>query len=113
MKVLVTGAAGFIGFHVTRRLLARGDHVTGLDNVNSYYDVTLKEKRIDLLSDSQAFKFVKASLQDRQAMQSEFDRGKFEVVIHLAAQAGVRYSIQNPHEYVSSNVEGFLNILEG
>src|SRR5690242_16294973 len=112
MKILVTGAAGFIGFHVSRRLLDRGDEVTGLDNVNPYYDVALKEARLDQLRQAPAFTFVRASLEDQQAVVSAFEKRSCDAVVHLAAQAGVRYSIQNPRAYVDSNVVGFLNVLE-
>jgi UDP-glucuronate 4-epimerase len=110
-KILVTGAAGFIGFHLCRRLLERGDEVTGLDNMNPYYDVTLKEARLSLLK-RENFHFVHADLADRTAMQKLFETRRPEVVVNLAAQAGVRYSLENPHAYVESNVVGFLNILE-
>jgi UDP-glucuronate 4-epimerase len=110
-KILVTGAAGFIGFHVTRRLLARGDEVTGLDNLNSYYDVSLKEARLRVLEKEAGFRFVKLDLSDRAGLERVFDTG-FDMVIHLAAQAGVRYSLSDPHAYVDSNITGFLNILD-
>jgi UDP-glucuronate 4-epimerase len=110
-KILVTGAAGFIGFHVTRRLLARGDEVTGLDNLNSYYDVSLKEARLRVLQKEAGFRFVKLDLSDRAGLERVFDTG-FDMVIHLAAQAGVRYSLSDPHAYVDSNITGFLNILD-
>jgi len=113
MNVLVTGAAGFIGFHVCRRLLERGDCVTGLDNMNDYYDVSLKEARLGLLQTHADFRFVKTDLADRQEMERLFRDGKFDKVVNLAAQAGVRYSLQNPHAYIDSNIQGFLNILEG
>jgi UDP-glucuronate 4-epimerase len=113
MKILVTGAAGFIGFHVAQILLARGDEVVGLDNLNDYYDVTLKEARLDRLKKSSNFRFVKLDLADRQKMADLFKREKFQRVINLAAQAGVRYSIQNPLAYIDSNVVGFANVLEG
>jgi UDP-glucuronate 4-epimerase len=112
-KFLVTGAAGFIGFHVSRRLLDRGDEVVGLDNVNDYYDVRLKHARLAQLEGQARFRFVKADLADRAALQQVFESERLEVVIHLAAQAGVRYSLENPHAYVDSNLVGFINILEG
>lgn len=113
MKVLVTGAAGFIGFHVAQILLARGDEVVGLDNLNDYYDVTLKQARLDMLKRSSNFRFVKLDLADRVAIPELFAKERFNRVVHLAAQAGVRYSIQNPLAYIDSNVVGFANILEG
>lgn len=113
MKVLVTGAAGFIGYHVARLLLERGDEVVGLDNLNDYYDVTLKEARLAQLQSIAGFEFARIDLADRPAMEALFASGRFERVIHLAAQAGVRYSIENPHSYVDSNVVGTLNVLEG
>ena len=113
MKILVTGAAGFIGFHTARALLDRGDHVVGLDNLNDYYDVTLKQARLAQLEGRNGFNFAKIDLADRSAMEDLFAHEKFDRVIHLAAQAGVRYSIENPHAYVNSNLTGFMNILEG
>ena len=113
MKILVTGAAGFIGFHTSQILLARGDQVVGLDNLNDYYDVTLKEARLGILKRSPNFSFVKLDLADRPGMAELFAREKFDRVINLAAQAGVRYSIQNPLAYIDSNVVGFANVLEG
>jgi UDP-glucuronate 4-epimerase len=113
MKILVTGAAGFIGFHTARALLNRGDHVVGLDNLNDYYDVTLKQARLEQLEGRNGFNFAKIDLSNRSAMEDLFAREKFDRVIHLAAQAGVRYSIENPHAYVNSNLTGFMNILEG
>ena len=110
---LVTGAAGFIGFHVARRLIERGDQVIGLDNVNDYYDVRLKEARLALLSPLNGFQFVKLDLANRQGMKELFLEYPIRRVVHLAAQAGVRYSLINPHAYTDSNIEGFLNILEG
>ena len=112
MKVLVTGAAGFIGYHVAQVLLERGDTVVGLDNLNDYYDVTLKEARLARLQPHERFRFEHVDVADRPAMERVFGDG-FDRVIHLAAQAGVRYSIENPHSYVDSNVVGFMNILEG
>ena len=113
MKILVTGAAGFIGFHTAAKLLARGDGVVGLDNLNDYYDVRLKEARLAQLEKEPGFRFVKLDLADRAGVSGLFAREKFERVIHLGAQAGVRYSIQNPLAYVDSNVIGTANVLEG
>ena len=113
MKVLVTGAAGFIGSHVCHYLLDRGDEVVGLDNLNDYYDVSLKEARLARLEPKQGFTFAKLDLADREGMAALFKRERFDRVVNLAAQAGVRYSLENPHSYVDSNVTGFLNILEG
>ncbi len=113
MKILLTGAAGFIGMTTSLRLLARGDQVVGLDNLNDYYDVTLKQRRLDRLTPSANFQFVKMDVADRAGVAELFANGKFDRVIHLAAQAGVRYSLQNPHAYIDSNLEGFINILEG
>ncbi|MBI3303967.1 MAG: NAD-dependent epimerase [Deltaproteobacteria bacterium] len=113
MHILVTGVAGFIGFHVAQRLLARGDTVVGLDNVNSYYDVRLKEARLALLAGNKRFSFVRLDLADRDGMAAVFARERPERVVHLAAQAGVRYSLTNPHAYIDSNLVGFLHILEG
>ena len=113
MKFLVTGAAGFIGFHVSERLLAAGHQVIGIDNLNDYYDVNLKLARLDLLKPHSRFQFEKIDLADRSAMEQLFATHQFERVIHLAAQAGVRYSIDNPHAYADSNLIGHLNVLEG
>jgi UDP-glucuronate 4-epimerase len=113
MKILVTGAAGFIGFHTSKQLLERGDTVVGLDNFNDYYDVNLKEARAAILDDYDAFSMARISLEDREAMESLFAKESFDKVIHLAAQAGVRYSIENPHSYIESNIVGTLHILEG
>jgi UDP-glucuronate 4-epimerase len=113
MKVLVTGAAGFIGSHTAERLLARGDFVVGLDNLNNYYDVTLKLARLERLTASSRFRFAKLDLADRSAMPELFAREKFDRVVHLGAQAGVRYSLENPLAYVDSNVVGTANVLEG
>ena len=113
MKILLTGAAGFIGMTTSLRLLARGDQVVGLDNLNDYYDVRLKRDRLARLTPHAGFNFVKADVADRAAMEQLFADGQFDRVIHLAAQAGVRYSLQNPHAYVDSNIVGFMNILEG
>ena len=112
MKILVTGAAGFIGFHVSHGLLARGDEVVGLDNMNDYYDPRLKASRLEILQTHANFRFVKLDLVDRQGIDALFSAEQFRRVVHLAAQAGVRYSLQNPHIYVDSNVTGFLHILE-
>ncbi len=112
-KLLVTGTAGFIGFHVTRRLLDRGDEVVGLDNLSDYYDVRLKQARLAQLEGRPRYRFVKADLADRGTVEPLFGDLQPEVVIHLAAQAGVRYSLENPHAYVDSNLVGFMNILEG
>lgn len=112
MKYLVTGAAGFIGFHVSKRLLEAGHQVVGIDNLNDYYDVSLKQARLDLLVHP-SFHFHQIDLADREGMASLFASEHFERVIHLAAQAGVRYSLENPHAYADSNLIGFLNILEG
>jgi UDP-glucuronate 4-epimerase len=111
--VLVTGAAGFIGFHVARRLLAEGCTVVGLDNLNDYYDPALKTARLDLLRGERRFSFERTDLADRAAMKQLFARYRFARVVHLAAQAGVRYSIDHPHAYVDANLEGFVNVLEG
>jgi UDP-glucuronate 4-epimerase len=113
MKILLTGSAGFIGMTTALRLLARGDEVVGLDNLNDYYDVTLKESRLSRLTPHAGFKFVKLDVADRPGMESLFAAEKFDRVIHLAAQAGVRYSLQNPHAYIESNILGFTNVLEG
>jgi UDP-glucuronate 4-epimerase len=111
--ILVTGAAGFIGFHVATRLLDRGEHVVGLDNINDYYDVRLKDARLAQLKSRQGFNFVKLDLADRQGMRDLFADKTIRRVVHLAAQAGVRYSLVNPHAYTESNIEGFMNVLEG
>jgi len=113
VRVLVTGAAGFIGFHLANRLLGRGDAVVGLDNLNDYYDVKLKEARLDRLRARKGFDFVRADLADEAAIEKTFAAGKFDAIVNLAAQAGVRYSLENPRAYVDANVKGFLNILEG
>ncbi|WP_323836640.1 NAD-dependent epimerase [Photorhabdus africana] len=113
MKFLVTGAAGFIGFHVSQRLLQMGHEVVGIDNLNDYYDVSLKQARLDLLFDKSGFKFEKLDLADRIAIPDLFSRHQFQRVIHLGAQAGVRYSLQNPMAYIDSNIIGHINILEG
>jgi len=113
MKVLLTGAAGFIGMHVCERLLARGDEVVGVDNLNDYYDVALKEARLARLAPNPHFKLSRLDIADREGIAALFARERPQRVINLAAQAGVRYSLQNPHAYVDSNVVGFVNILEG
>ncbi len=113
MKLLVTGAAGFIGFHTARLLLERGDEVVGLDNLNPYYDPALKVARLDILRGYPRFRFVQADLADHAAMETLFRAGRFQRVVHLAAQAGVRYSLENPHAYVQSNIVGFLEVIEG
>ncbi len=113
MKVLVTGAAGFIGFNVSRYLLNRGDTVVGVDNLNNYYDVNLKQSRLNILKENSEFEFVKMNIADKDGMTDLFKTHQFDNVIHLAAQAGVRYSLQNPHAYMESNIIGTLNILEG
>ena len=110
---LITGCAGFIGFHLARRLLEAGRPVIGIDNLNDYYDPALKLARLELLGKQPGFTFVKLDLADRAGMKSLFERFGFESVVHLAAQAGVRYSMQNPHAYADSNLEGFVNVLEG
>ena len=113
MKILITGAAGFIGSTAGLRLLARGDEVVGLDNLNDYYDVKLKETRLQRLAAHAKFRFVKLDIADRAGMEALFSAEKFDKVIHLAAQAGVRYSILNPNSYVDCNLVGFVNVLEG
>ncbi len=113
MKILVTGAAGFIGSHVSTQLLDRGDEVIGLDNLNNYYDVRLKDARLANLTTREKFRFLKMELSDRSAMAEMFRTERPKRVVHLAAQPGVRYSIQNPHAYVDSNLVGFMNVLEG
>ena len=111
-SVLVTGAAGFIGFHLTCRLLQEGYHVTGIDNLNPYYDVELKKARLAQLTSSAHFSFFKADLADKEQLEKIFDQGVPDVVVNLAAQAGVRYSLTHPNAYVDSNIVGFVNILE-
>jgi UDP-glucuronate 4-epimerase len=113
MKILVTGSAGFIGYHVAERLLARGDEVVGLDNLNAYYDPSLKRARLARLEAQPGFRFAKIDLADRAAMERLFTDGGIRRVVHLAAQAGVRYSIENPHAYADSNLTGTLHVLEG
>jgi UDP-glucuronate 4-epimerase len=113
LKILVTGAAGFIGMQVAKLLLERGDSVVGLDNINDYYDPALKKARLDILAKYPGFRFVKLDVAARAEMEKLFVTEKFQRVVHLAAQAGVRYSIANPHAYVDSNLVGFVNVLEG
>ena len=113
MKILVTGAAGFIGSTTAKKLLERGDTVVGLDNFNDYYDVSLKEARAAILDEFDQFSMVRIDLADRDSMDALFAKEKFDKVVHLAAQAGVRYSIENPHAYIDSNIVGTLHILEG
>jgi UDP-glucuronate 4-epimerase len=113
MKILVTGAAGFIGFHLSRRLLEQDYEIVGLDNLNDYYDVGLKEARLKMLDATPGFRFVRASLADRPLMEGLFADERFDMVVNLAAQAGVRYSLENPHTYIDSNIVGFMNVLEG
>lgn len=113
MKILVTGAAGFIGYHVARRLLERGDEAVGIDNLNAYYDPSLKEARLAMLREFPAFTFERIDIADNEAMPRCFAAHRPARVVHLAAQAGVRYSLTNPHAYTESNITGFLNVLEG
>ncbi|HEY9813820.1 MAG TPA: NAD-dependent epimerase [Candidatus Sericytochromatia bacterium] len=112
-KILVTGAAGFIGFNLSQRLLFRGDEVVGLDNLNNYYDVTLKKSRLAQLERKPGFSFHQLDLADREGIANLFTEQSFDVVVNLAAQPGVRYSLKNPHAYIDSNIVGFTNILEG
>jgi UDP-glucuronate 4-epimerase len=113
MRILVTGAAGFIGFHLASRLLDRGDEVVGLDNLNDYYDINLKMSRLSQLDGRESFTFLKLDLADREGMARLFAENSFDVVVNLAAQAGVRYSLKNPYAYIDSNIVGFTNVLEG
>jgi UDP-glucuronate 4-epimerase len=112
MKVLVTGAAGFIGYHICKLLCERGDEIVGIDNLNDYYDVSLKQARLQQLAAFTNFRFFKTDIADRPAIEELFEQEKFDRVINMAAQAGVRYSLENPHAYVSSNLVGFANLLE-
>ena len=111
-RVLITGAAGFIGFHLSMRLLKNGCHVAGIDNLNHYYDVKLKEARLEKLTSFENFSFYKMDISDKKSLEEIFNNTKYDVVVNLAAQAGVRYSIENPHAYVDSNIVGFVNLLE-
>jgi UDP-glucuronate 4-epimerase len=113
MKILVTGAAGFIGFHLSRHLLNRGDEVVGIDNLNDYYDVSLKKDRLAQLQENPNFRFYKLDIADYDSITQLFSEQQFDIVVNLAAQAGVRYSLKNPRAYVDSNLVGFVNILEG
>jgi UDP-glucuronate 4-epimerase len=112
-KILVTGAAGFIGFYLCRRLLTAGDEVTGIDNLNDYYDVDLKKSRLQQIEGHNNFRFIKIELADRESVSRLFNENKFDIVVNMAAQAGVRYSLINPYAYIDSNISGFLNVLEG
>lgn len=111
-KILITGAAGFIGFHLSKRLLEEGCHVVGMDNLNDYYDVKLKESRLGLLKENAAFQFILGNIADKEMVCRVFSDCRPDIVVNLAAQAGVRYSIENPDSYIESNVIGFYNILE-
>ncbi|NBP96120.1 MAG: NAD-dependent epimerase/dehydratase family protein, partial [Gammaproteobacteria bacterium] len=113
MRVLITGVAGFIGFTLAQRLLNRGDQVDGIDNLNDYYDVSLKEARLSRLTEQKEFNFGRMDIADRSAIANLFKKESFDVVVNLAAQAGVRYSIENPAAYIDANLVGFGNILEG
>jgi UDP-glucuronate 4-epimerase len=113
MNILVTGVCGFIGFFLAKRVLSEGCNVVGIDNLNDYYDVRLKEDRLKQLLPNPSFQFVKMDIADRDAMEKLFTENSFDRVVHLAAQAGVRYSLENPHAYGESNLTGFLNVLEG
>ena len=113
MTYLITGAAGFIGFYLSKRLLAQGKSVVGIDNLNDYYDVNLKKTRLRELEENSEFTFYKLDLVDREGVKNLFSENKFDYVVNMAAQAGVRYSLTNPHAYIDCNIVGFLNILEG
>jgi UDP-glucuronate 4-epimerase len=113
MKILVTGAAGFIGYHASQRLLREGHILVGVDNLSDYYDVALKQARFECLQQQDGFEFCLLDIADRSAMTDLFERFQFDVVINLAAQAGVRYSMENPVAYIDSNIVGFANVLEG
>ncbi len=113
MTYLITGAAGFIGFHLSKRLLAQGKSIVGVDNLSDYYDVNLKKTRLSELDGNSEFTFYKLDLADRGGVENLFSENKFDYVVNMAAQAGVRYSLTNPHAYIDSNIVGFLNILEG
>jgi len=112
-EILITGAAGFIGFHLARRLLAAGRQVVGIDNLNPYYDIRLKEDRLRILNDYASFRFIRLDIADRKALAALFAREKPRLVVHLAAQAGVRHSLTDPYAYLDSNLSGFLNVIEG
>lgn len=112
MSILVTGAAGFIGYHVSAKLLGRGAEVIGIDNINDYYDVSLKHARLNMLLQNPGFRFAKVDIADSELVKELFENNSIDAVVHLAAQAGVRYSLQNPHAYINSNIQGFLNLLE-
>ncbi len=112
-KILVTGTAGFIGFHLCGKLIARGDNVVGLDSINDYYDVNLKLARLEQIEKRDNFKFIKMNIADRDAIAKLFEQEGFDIVVNLAAQAGVRYSLKNPYAYIESNINGFMNIIEG
>ncbi|QJR11688.1 UDP-N-acetylglucosamine 4-epimerase [Usitatibacter rugosus] len=113
MRILLTGAAGFIGFHLANRLLQRGDTIAGLDNLNAYYDVALKQARLAILKEAPRFAFMHVDMADRRAMEALFAKERFDAIVNLAAQAGVRHSLDHPHDYVESNITGFMNVLEG
>ena len=113
MKILVTGVAGFIGMHSAKKLLDEGHEIIGIDNLNDYYDVSLKEDRLQTLKDYKNFRFLKLDIKDQKDLLNLFKKESPQRVLHLAAQAGVRYSIQNPYVYIDSNIQGFINILEG